>query len=219
MDITVTGTGRFSQPPELATLTLVASVASADKVEALTATTQLVNDLTARIRDLSDLDSSPITWSAVLPIQTHSWRPYSDRGEPMPVEHSASARLLVKFRDFGALARFVDDVGGLAGLTVSEVDWALTPQTQERTEAAVLAQAVARAKSRATTIAHAAGALDLQFRDIADPGLLGEVREAAPKMFAASARADMGSLGDGGIDLAPEDIVVTATLHARFEAT
>lgn len=215
MHITVVGIGRFAQPPELGTLTVTAGFESADQGEALARTTELIAQLTERVRRLEAQDPSPITTCRVLPIQTQTWRPYADSGEVMPERHSASARMLVTFRDLAALSGFVDEVGGVAGVTLVGVDWSLTEATRDRTEAAVLAEAVARARSRATIVAHAAGALDVQFREIADPGLLG-AGPAQEQVFAAFARE---ARDEAGIELAPEDIVTTATLHVRFEAT
>ncbi len=219
MQITVTGSARFAQPPELAALTLTAGFESADKAEALARTTQLLGELSARLHELAALDPSPTTTHAVLPIQTQSWRPYSDAGEAKPERHSATARVLVTFSDVGALAGFVDEVGGLPGVSVVDVAWSLTEATRERTEAAVLAEAGGRARVRATTIAHAAGALDVQFLEIADPGLLGESRPPHEMQAVAFGRDGLMAKGGAGVALEPEDIVTTATLHARFEAT
>lgn len=217
MEITVAATARASLPPERATLTLRVTFDGQDKAHALGMTTAIARELTTRLRALEADESGPTTSSTVLPISVHSQRPYSHTGELLPLQHTASATMRVTFADFDALAEFVGDVGGTDGVAVEGVEWALTDATRERIEAAVLADAVERARSRATTMAHAAGALDLQFAQIADPGLLGEPAPQARHAMELASAAMMD--GAGGIELAPEDIVIETTLHVRFTAT
>ncbi|GAB96764.1 hypothetical protein BJY21_001859 [Kineosphaera limosa] len=216
MEITVTGTARASVPPERATLALRAAIESTDKPAALAQASALVRDLSARLRALEAADPAPTTQVVVLPLSVQSHRSYTPAGQEGEWRHTASASLRVTFADLPALAGFVDDVGGLEGVAIDQVEWALTVPTRERVEAAVLTEAVSRARARATTIAHAAGALDLQFAQIADPGLLDKAPAEPEARYALMAHS---ASDRGGIDLAPEDIVVESTLHVRFIAT
>ena len=142
MEITVSGTGRSSLRPERATLHLTAGFESGDKAEAMSEATRVVNELSADLRRLKELDPSPTTWSAVLPIGTRSWRPWTDSGQLVPMRHSAHARIMVKFRDFPTLAGFADHWGGRPGVTLGHIEWTLTETRQKETERSVLAQAV-----------------------------------------------------------------------------
>ena len=160
MEITVSGTGRSSLRPERATLHLTAGFESGDKAEAMSEATRVVNELSADLRRLKELDPSPTTWSAVLPIGTRSWRPWTDSGQLVPMRHSAHARIMVKFRDFPTLAGFADHWGGRPGVTLGHIEWTLTETRQKETERSVLAQAVEVARERAQVLATAAGAAD-----------------------------------------------------------
>ena len=219
MDITVVGTGLASLPPERATLTLTAGFEGGDKAEVLTRATELVQRLTGEIARLKAHASQPLTWSAVLPIGTRSWRPWSDKGEILPMRHAAHSTLKLKFRDFRALSGFADAWGGVDGVTLGAIEWALTEGRQKETERAVLAQAVEQARERAQTLATAGGGGIVQCIEIADPGLLTDRTSAAAAPMASamrSAKFSGGSDSGGGIEIAPQDVEVEALVHARF---
>ena len=220
MEITVSGTGRSSLRPERATLHLTAGFESGDKAEAMSEATRVVNELSADLRRLKELDPSPTTWSAVLPIGTRSWRPWSDQGAILPMRHAASARIMVKFRDFPTLAGFADHWGGRPGITLGHIEWTLTEARQKETERSVLAQAVEVARERAQVLATAAGAGEVRCLEVSDPGMLGHRTEGEPMMLAASRSAYAKDAGGGGegIEIAPEDVDIEATVHARFTA-
>lgn len=223
MDITVVGRKRASVPPERATLRLVAGFESGDKGDCLNRTTSLVGKLSAHIQALEGAGVSPITWYAVQPITTRSWRPYSDAGAVLPLRHAASAVVKVTFRDFHALAQFAHQVGGSAGVSLEHVEWSLAEATRDQLVGEVLGQAVADAADRALTIARATGATAVRPLEVADPGLLSGVAPGGPGRGegAGMARAFAAvAPGPGeGIDLAPEDVVVEAEVHARFATT
>lgn len=218
MDITVVGTHKFATKPERGTLNLSAGFESDSKDEAMETTTSLVNQVHERFVALKAVDPSPITWFAVLPIRTRSWRPYNDKGKVLPMRYAAAASLRVKFRDFKALAAFAGELGGRPGITLEGVEWTLTEVTTTKVEAQVLAGAVKRARDRAMVMAKAAGAVDVVAVEIADPGLMRNVVSSADSGFGVAAER-MASNGDSeDIQLAPEDIVVSTTVHARFQA-
>ncbi|MBW3085605.1 hypothetical protein KEM60_01807 [Austwickia sp. TVS 96-490-7B] len=224
MEITVVGYKRASVPAERATVHLMAGFESGDKSEAMTRATSLVGKLTAHIQVLEGAGSSPITWYAVLPMETRSWRPHSDSGAILPLRHQVSAEVKVKFRDFAALAHFVQQVGGTAGVTLHHVEWTLTEVTQERLRQQLLAQAVAEATSRAVTLATAAGAAEVVPLEIADPGLLSGVGGAMTTLSVGGTSWRGAHLSDSspsgeGVRVLPEDIVLEAEVHARFGAT
>ena len=88
MEITVSGTGRSSLRPERATMHLTAGFESGDKAEAMSEATRVVNELSADLRRLKELDPSPTTWSAVLPIGTRSrGASFKYARETLPVTH------------------------------------------------------------------------------------------------------------------------------------
>jgi uncharacterized protein YggE len=222
MEITVMGTGRAAQPPERATIHLSAGFEGGDQDEVLTRTTQLVNALVAEIARLKEHESEPTTWSAVLPIGTRSWRPWSDQGAVLPMRYAASSRIQVKFRDFRALSGFTDAWGRLDGVTLGGVEWTLTEQVRRDTERRVRVSAVEDARDRAQVYATAAGGGVVRCVQVADPGLLQDngramdLAGAAPRAMRAGAAKYGG--GDEGIEIAPEDVEIEAVVHARFIA-
>ena len=218
MEITVVGTARASLPPERATLHLSLGHEGGDKAQVLEATTDLVRAFAAYVEELRSASPSPTTWSAILPIRTHAWRPWSDQGQVLPLRHSATAEARLKFREFAALATTVDAWGGRDGVGVTRVEWALTEATRTTQEAEVLRRAVADARTRALTMAQAAGFPDVRWVSLADPGLLPEGGRAdAVPATAASFRA-MKAESEGGAAIAPEDIAWQTDVHARFAA-
>lgn len=220
MEITVVGTGRAALRPERATIHLTAGFEGGDKAQVLRRATELVQALTAELARLRDHESRPTTWSAVLPMGTRSWRPWSDQGTVLPMRYAASSNLRIKFRDFEALAGFADAWGAVDGVTLGHVEWALTEARQRETDERVRSEAVADARARAQVYATAAGGGVVRCVQVADPGLLVEGHaEAAPMAMMARGYAakDVGG-GQGGIEIAPEDVVTEALVHARFVA-
>lgn len=224
MEISVRGTASTKLAPERATLTVTASAEGPNKAKVLADTTALVQRLSAEIERLRSAPDEPVTWSAVLPIGTRSWRPWSDKGKVLPLQYAANATIRLRFRDFRALAAFADAWGGVEGVTLGRVEWTLTDEVRKDTERAVLAEAVGEARDRAQVLATAAGAGEVTCVQLADPGLLvSVVNEAAMSgqpMYALRGRAgaagDMG--GDEGIEIAPQEIEVEAVIEARFAA-
>lgn len=219
MDITVVGTARASLAPERGTLHLTLGHEGGDKAQVLQATTALVQSFSAYVDELKHAQPSPTTWSAILPVRTRSWRPWSDKGQVLPLRHAASAEVQVKYRDFRALAATVDAWGAISGVTVNHVEWALTEATRTTQEAEVLRRAVADAQSRAQAMATAAGQGEVRWVELADPGLLqgGARPTAGGDVAVAAMRAGKAEAG-GGTDVAPEDIAWQVQVHARFSA-
>ena len=221
VEITVSGTHKMALKPERATVHFSAGFEDDEPGRVLALTTGLVTELTGEITELKGAQPSPVTWYAVLPVKTRSWRPYNNQGNILPMRYSAVAELHVKFADFQALSQYVSRIGGRPGVTLGWVEWALTEATKQNIQAKVLAGAVANARERALTIARAAGASDVVPLEVADPGLLRGLSGAGGgpvPVMAARKAADSGSGGQPDfIQLAPEDIETQATVHARFD--
>ncbi len=216
MQITVVGHAHASFPPERATLRMRLGVEGSDKQAALEHTTFLVQGFTTVVDQLNDMDPSPSTWSSVAPIGTRSWRPWSQDGTVLPTRHAAESLVQLKFQDFQALARFIDQWGGRSGVTVDGVEWSLTQDRRRAEEDNVLAAAVVQAYERATTIARAAGEGSVRFLEIADEGLLAESPGSSPSAMTGAAMRMSSAPDTEGITIAPEDVELDVTVHARF---
>lgn len=217
MRITVMGEAAARHQPEQATITLNLGFEGPDKAQVVAQATELINRFTSQTSQLRDGEGAPITSWAVLPLGIRSWRPWSQSGEILPLRHSAHSILRLRFNSFPALSSLIDQWGGVEGVHVDTVEWSLTGERQKAEEAAVLAEAVDAARKRAQIIATAAGLGEVRFAEIADAGLLegAQSSEAAPRML----RAMSAERDESGIDLTPEEIEVSVTVHARFEAS
>lgn len=218
MLITVGGRARRSLPPERATLHLRLGFETDDMSQSVDLATRLVNAVSRAIDALKQQEPSPTTWSAVLPISTRSFRPYSQQGTVLPLRHSAWAEVRIKFADFAALAQFCHKWGRTDGVTLSDVEWTLTLAQEAAQKRLVLEAAVRDARERAQVMANAAGAGELRFVHLADPGLLGVPTPLSEPILAARAMLRTADSAEGGIDLSPEDIDLEASVHAKFEA-
>lgn len=214
MEIEVTGTSVLARGPERATVKLRVGFEGADKAKVLRETTELVRRVQGAIDELAARDPSPTTWSSVQPIATRSWRPHHQDGKVLPQRHSATSLVLITFRDVAALSAFVDRVGAESGMTIDGVDWRLTDATRQATEDDALTRAVAAARTKAETIARAAGAAGVEFSRITDAA------QAVPAAYGATRMAafEAGSPGEG-ITVTPEDIEVRADVLAVFTTT
>ena len=220
MDIAVIGRNRASTAPERATVHLTIACEADNPDTALQTTTVAVNEIHDGIRRLRHDPERPTTWSAVLPIVTRSWRPWNTDGTVNPLRHSAAAKVKVKFRDFAALALFIQEHGVNQFVKIENVEWALTRGTRNRLREQVLAAAVNDAVYRATVMAHAAGLTAVTIIEVADPGLLGGASAGPGPHAGATMRGAIGSAAPGGgpVDLVPEDVEIAAEVHARFTA-
>lgn len=207
--------------PERATLHVEVGFDAGDRADASHRTTTLANRVVAHLQALEGAGVSPLTSYAVFPMTTHSWRPHSDAGAVLPPRHAASVSMEVTFQDFGALAEFGAQVGGLAGVQLRGVEWTLTAATRSRLEERVLTAAVADARGRAVSIARSLGAADVEPLEVADPGLLARagVEQPGPRMQPMSLSAGAEAFRAGGqeaVQLVPQELTVEASVHARF---
>ncbi len=222
--ISVVGESTIDSPPERAILHVTAGFDTDVKLRTVESTVRLVNELSAEMAALTGA-GRPATWFSVGSLRTWSWRPHSDAGEIMPMRYAASAPLQVKFRDFPELSAFASRIGARAGVKLDRVEWALTEAALRGVKESALAGAVANARKRALVMAKAAGFADVVASQIADPGLLEGERGGETGFPSAKAEMRMASMDSGGgaidpeaIDLKPEDVSVSATVHARFAA-
>lgn len=214
MEIEVEGHAVVEHPPERATLTVRLGFEAADPDTPLRATTDLVQRVQAEVQRLAAEKPAPTTWSAFLPVSTRSWRPYAQDGSPAPMRYAAAAEAKVKFRDFGALARFSSAWGGQEGVTLSHVEWTLVEQTHRQLSDEVLTKAVQSAHRRAESIARAARVDGVQFERVSDPR---PSETGGQPAFAARALA--ANAGGEGFDLAPEDVRIEERVRAVFSTT
>lgn len=214
VEITVSGRAERRVPPELAVVTLRVGFEAERPEPAVRQTTELANALGSALRALRDAAPSPVRETALLPLSTSSWRPWSNDGRQLPLRHRAESRARLTFTDFAALPAFMDRWGREPGIQVDGVEWRLTRGTEDRVTAEVLAEAVRDARARAEALAAAAGEGRVSFVALSDSPLT--PAEPPQPRFARAAMMDSAGGGGEGIDLTPEDIEIAAVVHARF---
>jgi uncharacterized protein len=168
----------------------------------------------ASIAPLDDKANGPITWWSADQLRTWSNRPWNKDGKRLPLVHHASVNLEVKFRDFGALSRWVGEhVANTEGFRVARIEWALTAKRRDALQKEVRTQAVRDAVTRAQEYADALGLGQVRPVAIADAGMLSKRPESGPSAAYMRAAA-VGGAPD--VELEPEHIEVSAEVDARF---
>jgi uncharacterized protein len=182
-------------------------------VEALSARSAPVGEDLAR----READGSVVRWSSQR-VAVWSERPWSDGRRLAPVHH-ASVEFAATFTDVPTLSWWLGEVAEHDGVEIGAIEWRLTPATATRVEAAVAARAVEAAVERASAYAAAIGLAEVVPVEIADAGLLAHAEPAAsaPRLMRAAMSTGMDAAGPA-VDLRPDDIVVSATVEARFTA-
>ncbi|MCF6391085.1 SIMPL domain-containing protein [Mycobacterium sp. MBM] len=218
-EITVRGTFSAFQPPERGT---VRASISYEGAEMGTVYDRVAHDLAVVKDSITRLQSgepAPITWWSAEQLRTWSRRPWHKDGKQLPMVHHASVGVEVKFRDFAALSRWVGEhVSGTAGFRVTQVLWALTAARREMLVVDARTRAVRDAAARAQQYADALQLGAVRPVAIADAGMLGVQPLAGAGTGGTFLRAAATGAGGGEIELAPEDIEVSATIDARFVA-
>lgn len=219
MEISVQGTHEETVRPEVARLHAWVRAEGASKDQVLRTATEVVNLTSAEFDRLRD--SGAVVEVVVRPISTSSWRPIAKGRQQAPI-FRAGAALWADFTDFIALADLAARFGATEGLELQRVEWRLTDATRRELEEVCLTRAVEQARQRALVMARAAGAEEVAFVQLADPGLLGD--RATAETFAVAAPMAMARgaafAGDdlSGIDIRPEDLTVAGQVQARFTA-
>ena len=221
--ITVQGQHSSFHPAERATVHLSIHVDGALRGPVFDAVNAAAEDVRSRVAGLHESQVGPITWWSSDSVQLWGDRPWSQDGKQLPVVYHARINFTAKFSDFGALARFVEDMAGIDGVTISQLEWTLTDARRVAVTAEVRSRAVKDAVSKATVYAQSIGLGSVRAIAIADPGMLGDQvgAVAGGMQFAASSRqfTAMDAAGTPELSLKPEDIEVAAVVDARFVAS
>jgi len=218
--VTVEGRFEHHHPAERGTVVLGVGFEGAERDDVVRRTTALHARVVEQVRAMHDPDAGPVTWWSSDRTSVWSHRPWSSSGKQLAPVHHAAVRVEAKFSDLARLAQWVEQVATLDGVTVQGVTWTLTEVTRRRLTVDARQRAVADAVDRATVYAGALGLQDVRAVAVAEPGMLGDVTgpvavvESTGSLRAAAAPAD-----GPGLELKPEDLTVTAVVHARFAAS
>ena len=174
------------------------------------------------IEGIHDRDKGPITWWSSDSVRVWSERPWNNEGKQLAPVFHAAVDFSAKFKDFEALARWVETAAGIDGVTVGSITWDLTDATRTSATVEVRSRAVKDAVAKASVYAQSIGLGSVTAIALADPGMLGDPSGGAmpaPPVFARGAmKAQFDSSGGAGLALKPEEIAVASVVDARFIA-
>jgi len=183
------------------------------------ATTTVAAQVTAAF---AELEGGAVTrWSSDR-VRVSSRRPWNKDGVQLAPVYQAAVTASARFRDFDALAAFVERFATVTGVQVQGIAWDLTHERLLAVVGDIQARAVEDATLKATTYARAAGLTSVVPLAIADPGMLGDGSSGQPEFAAPATRgsAMLKASDSSGADLAltPDRIEVSARVDARFLA-
>jgi len=212
--ITVRGEHEVRIAPERAIVTLSVALDGPDR-ESVVARTLALADPVLRSIVAREESGAVAEWSSRR-LAVRSERPWSNDGTRLALVHHAAVDFAATFTDFTELSAWVADVSAWDGVSVNSTAWILTPETRARVEQEVAAEAVRTAVMRAGAYATALGLTKVEPIEIADAGLItdGGAGDMAPKALRAFAAPPSAS----GLELQGDDLIVSATVEARFVA-
>jgi len=221
--ITVQGEYSAWYPAERATVGASVHADGADRDTVFARAVEASDAVRNLIESVYDRDAGPVTWWSSDNVRVWSERPWSAEGKQLdPVYHSA-VEFSAKFKDFAALARWVESAAGIDDVTVNSISWQLTDSTRTSATVEVRSRAVKDAVAKATVYAQSIGLGTVKAIALADPGMLGDPSGsggASPELGRAAMLKSASFDGAGAqLALKPEEIAVASTVDARFIAS
>lgn len=215
--VTVRGEHEARVAPERATIRVSIRTEGPER----TAVVEHVMRLAAPVRDsiTGRADAGTVVDWTSKRLSVRAERPWNSEGKRLAPVHYASIDFTATFVEASELSLWVSDISPWDGVEVGWVNWHLTPETIARVESEVASQAVGIAVTRAETYARALGRSEVTPLEIADVGLIssGQPSPAAPMMMKARGSAFAADSAPA-MEYEPEDIVISATVEARFSA-
>jgi uncharacterized protein YggE len=213
--VTVRGEHEARIAPERATVRVTLRAEGPERTDVVEQVMRLAEPVRRSIVDRADA-GTVVDWSSTR-LSVRADRPWNNEGKRLAPVYYAHIDFTATFVEASELSVWVSDVSPWDGVEVGWVNWHLTPETTARIEREVAAHAVGVAVTRAETYAHALGLSEVSPSEIADVGLISSGPPAAApmmKMRGAAFAADSAP----AMEYEPEDIVISATVEARFIA-
>lgn len=215
--VTVRGEHEARVAPERATVNVSVRTDGSERTDVVESALRLADPVRRSIGDRSDA-GTVVDWSSKR-ISVRAERPWSSEGTRLDPVYYASIDFTATFAEASELSLWVSDVSAWDGVEVGWVDWHLTPETRTQVERDVAASAVGVAVTRAEAYAGALGLDEVTPLEIADVGLIssGQPAPGAPMLKARGAAAFAADSAPA-MEYEPEEIVISATVEARFLA-
>lgn len=214
--ITVQGEHSAWFPAERASVSVTAQFDGPDRNVVF----QQATDAAARVRlSVELLLDSAITWWSADTVRVWSERPWNQDGKQLAPVFTASVGIQAKFRDFAALAAWIEEVAAIDGVTIAGIEWQLTEATRSSVTAEVRSRAVKNAVTKATVFAQSIGLATVTATAISDPGMLGDANSLSGGSSARAYKSELAMDTSGALAFKPEQIEVAAAVDARFVAS
>ncbi|AZS40776.1 DUF541 domain-containing protein [Microbacterium oxydans] len=215
--VTVRGEHEARVAPERATVNVSVRTDGSERTDVVESALRLADPVRRSISDRSDA-GTVVDWSSKR-ISVRAERPWSSEGTRLDPVYYASIDFTATFAEASELSLWVSDVSAWDGVEIGWVDWHLTPETRTQVERDVAASAVGVAVTRAEAYAGALGLDEVTPLEIADVGLIssGQPAPGAPMLKARGAAAFAADSAPA-MEYEPEEIVISATVEARFLA-
>lgn len=215
--ITVRGENEARILPERATIRVTVRAEGADRASVVAQLMQLSDPVRAGISQRKDA-GTVAEWSSKR-LAVSADRPWNSEGKRLAVIYHASIDFSATFTDPAEISLWVSDISTWDGVEIGWVDWHLTAQTRARVERDVASSAVSVAVARAEAYATALGLTSVTPLEIADAGLISHGQTpAAPQLLKARGSAFAAGDSAPAMQYEPDEIVVFATVEARFSA-
>lgn len=215
--VTVRGEHEARIAPERATIRLSVRAEGADRSAVVEGVMRLAEPVRDSVTERAEA-GTVVEWTSKR-LSVRAERPWNSEGKRLAPVYYASIDFTATFIEASELSIWVSDVSPWEGVEVGWVDWHLTTETRARVEREVAAQAVGVAVTRAEAYAGALGLESVTPVEIADVGLIssGQPAPGAPMM---KARGGVAFAADSApaMEYEPEEIVISATVEARFIA-
>ncbi|GAA1833219.1 SIMPL domain-containing protein [Agromyces salentinus] len=209
--ISVHGEAEHRVAPELAAVALSVGASGPDREDVAARTAAAHARLLAGVREL-EASGALERWTSDQ-LRAWSYRPWSAEGESATIVHQASADVEVVFRDLARVGEWLGEAAASEELTIGGVDWRLSDASRASARESAQRAAVADALDRAAVYASALGLGAPVIVELSDRGM--------PPATPVAMRAFKAMASDGGgqpTEFAPQELVISASVDARFEA-
>lgn len=212
--ITVRGEHELRIAPERATITLSVETDGSDREAVVSGALELAAPVRESIV-LRHSSGSVSEWTS-RSLDVRAERPWNSEGRQLDPVYRAAVRFTATFADVSDMSLWATEISAWDGVQVGGVDWHLTPETETAVEREVATQAVGVAVARASAYAEALGLHEVTPLEVADRGLISA--SASPIQAKAMRSAAFEMAASAPMEFEGEDIVVSATVEARFSA-
>jgi uncharacterized protein YggE len=233
LTINVSGESIISRHPERAVLHIAVKSDGPDQDTVSKDVTTTSNDLHQLFKELSPKNENgyanvdaPITTFSSTFLRTWSRVPTDDKNKPLDRVHHATSSFEVIFRDFNKLSEIAGMLVAHPKVEIDSIEWRLTDDTKKALGSESRKMAIRDAVRKANDYAEIIGQ-EVVAVEVSDGGSTSHVR--ARQMFGAppvrerariytSSSPGMASEEDTSLDMNPQQIEFTGSVHVRFES-